>query len=196
MFPLKRPCCLDDATDNILRDSTCFLNATIENVIQPHPGTFEKKFSAGDPWVWAKALLLVLFSFEGWENATFVSARLHGGDSRRAFDTDVEATWQVAIPRREENRNFLRRVLMTAVIVVGVLYLCAVAVFVCNFCFSSPRAQADLSTRSKHFRMTSIWRPLSPSTMHLTYAGQTLHPYSPLQRSSLAPHVEVPFISP
>lgn len=49
--------------------------------------------------------------------------------------TDAEVTWQVAgeIPQRKENKNVLRQGFTTAVILVGILYLCAVAVFVCHF---------------------------------------------------------------
>lgn len=49
--------------------------------------------------------------------------------------TDAEETWQVAgeIPQRERNKNVLRQGFMTAVISVGILYLCAVAVFVRDF---------------------------------------------------------------
>lgn len=48
--------------------------------------------------------------------------------------TDAEVNWQVAgeIPQRKENKNVLRQGFTTAVILVGILYLCAVAVFVCD----------------------------------------------------------------
>ncbi|KAI6763249.1 hypothetical protein HG531_013146 [Fusarium graminearum] len=57
------------------------------------------------PVAFAKALLLVLFSFEGWENATFVA-----GDIRK------------------DQQNNLRRGFLGAVFTVGSLYLIVVAV--------------------------------------------------------------------
>lgn len=51
---------------------------------------------------------------------------------------DAEVTWQVAgeIPQRKENKNVLRQGFTTAVILVGILYLCVVAVFVSEHCLA------------------------------------------------------------
>lgn len=135
VFPGNTSCCLDSDTDSVLRDTTCFLGDVIDDVIRPDADNkFAKKGTGSDAW--AKALLLVLFSFEGWENATFVSTRLDGGEGLidRTSVTDAESTWQVAgeIPQRKENKNVLRQGFTTAVMLVGILYLCAVAVFVCT----------------------------------------------------------------
>lgn len=79
VFPGDTSCCLNGDIDSVLRDTTCFLGDVIDNVIRPDADNkFAKKGTGSDAW--AKALLLVLFSFEGWENATFVSSRLDGGE--------------------------------------------------------------------------------------------------------------------
>lgn len=135
VFPGDTSCCRDSDIDSVLRNTTCFLGDVIDNVIRSDADNnlkFAKKGTGSDAW--AKALLLVLFSFEGWENATFVSTRPDGGQNRSTSIADAEVTWQVAgeIPQRKENKNVLRQGFTTAVILVGILYLCAVAVFVCD----------------------------------------------------------------
>lgn len=107
VFPDDTTCCIDSDIDSVLRDTTCFLGDVVDNIIRPDTDNkFAKKGTGSDAW--AKAMLLVLFSFEGWENATFVAGE---------------------IPQRKENKNVLRQGFTTAVILVGILYLCAVAVF-------------------------------------------------------------------
>ncbi|KAL1875838.1 hypothetical protein Daus18300_003029 [Diaporthe australafricana] len=109
VFPSSK-CCSYEDVDSILGDTTCF-TGVVDSVTRLDTGSkFAKKGTGSDAW--AKALLLVLFSFEGWENATFVAGE---------------------IPKREENKNVLRQGFMTAVILVGILYLCAVAVFLDAF---------------------------------------------------------------
>ncbi|KAK2599262.1 hypothetical protein N8I77_011032 [Diaporthe amygdali] len=111
VFPSSPSCCFGRDAESVLRDTTCFSSSVIDNIIQPEADTkFAKRGTGSDAW--AKALLLVLFSFEGWENATFVAGE---------------------IPQRKENKNVLRQGFMTAVILVGILYLCAVAVFLDAF---------------------------------------------------------------
>lgn len=77
LFPSSK-CCSYGDVDSFLRDPTCFTNG-IDIVIRPDTDNkFAKKGTGSGAW--AKALLLVLFSFEGWENAPFVSAGLDGED--------------------------------------------------------------------------------------------------------------------
>lgn len=81
VFPDDTTCCIDSDIDSVLRDTTCFLGDVVDNIIRPDTDNkFAKKGTGSDAW--AKAMLLVLFSFEGWENATFVSTRPDGGESR------------------------------------------------------------------------------------------------------------------
>ncbi|KAL2274877.1 hypothetical protein FJTKL_02697 [Diaporthe vaccinii] len=105
VFPDDTTCCLDSDIDSVLRDTTCFLGDVVDNIIRPDTDNkFAKKGTGSDAW--AKAMLLVLFSFEGWENATFVAGE---------------------IPQRKENKS-VRQGFTTAVILVGILYLCTAAV--------------------------------------------------------------------
>lgn len=74
VFSNDASCCFNGTID-IRRDGPC--GVPTENDTGPDADNIlEKEISGGDPWVWAKALLLVLFNFQGWENATFVSEGL------------------------------------------------------------------------------------------------------------------------
>lgn len=79
VFPIETGCCLDGDIDGVLKNTMCFSNYDIDNVIRPGTDHNFAKEGTGSG-AWAKALLLVLFSFEGWENATFVSFRLEDGE--------------------------------------------------------------------------------------------------------------------
>ncbi|KAM5349432.1 hypothetical protein ACJ41O_005937 [Fusarium nematophilum] len=72
------------------------------------PGDWLERHEPKTPsnWAFAKALLAVLFSFEGWENATFVTGE---------------------IPQHKH--HILRHGFITAVWTVGILYLLIVAFF-------------------------------------------------------------------
>lgn len=84
VFP-DTSCCLNSDIDSVLRNTTCFARHFIDDVIRPDTDNkFAKRGTGSDAW--AKALLLVLFSFEGWENATFVSSNLDGRDNRASLD--------------------------------------------------------------------------------------------------------------
>lgn len=79
LFPEKIGCCIDNDINGILRNTTCFSSDDIDNFIRPDADHKFVKERTGSG-AWAKALLLVLFSFQGWENASFVSSRLDDGE--------------------------------------------------------------------------------------------------------------------
>lgn len=71
---LDNSCCLKSEIDSVLRN-TCFMSDVIDDNTEPGPDSmFVKRDTGSDAC--AKALLLVLFSFEGREKATFVSSSL------------------------------------------------------------------------------------------------------------------------
>lgn len=72
---------------------------------------------------------------------------------------------------------------MTAVILVGILYLCAVAVFVRNLPFFGCY-DTDVFVSLTLFHTVTIYRPLSPSTTPPTYVARTSSSYL-LQYNSL-----------
>ncbi|KAK7710171.1 hypothetical protein SLS63_013034 [Diaporthe eres] len=151
VFPGDTSCCLDSDVDSVLRDTTCFVGDVIDNVIRPDADNkFAKKGTGSDAW--AKALLLVLFSFEGWENATFVAGE---------------------IPQRKENKNVLRQGFTTAVILVGILYLCAVAVFLEAFPYGE-----NLQTAVTLNYASYVCRPMSPQQVSLLHSISFLPKYS------------------
>jgi amino acid transporter len=78
---------------------------------------------------WAKALLSVLFSFEGWENATFVRR----SRPRGIHDNSLHFLPQVAGEIPVRHQHILRRGFMLSVFIVGILYLLVVIVFVSTF---------------------------------------------------------------
>lgn len=73
-FPINPSDCCNQDVDSVLKNTTCFSSSDMDNIMnQGADNKFAKRGTGSDAW--AKALLLVLFSFEGWENATFVCAR-------------------------------------------------------------------------------------------------------------------------
>lgn len=81
---------------------------------------------------YAQALLLVLFSFEGWENASFVR------NPRRRFEpVRLTLPMQVAGEIPITSQNTLRNGFLSAVVVIGILYLSLNAVLV-SFTSRSP----------------------------------------------------------
>ena len=73
---------------------------------------------------YAKALLLVLFSFQGWENGTFVRLR------SSPIDTPNESRIQVAGEIPPDHFKVLRNGSLTAVFVIGLLYNLLAIVYV------------------------------------------------------------------
>lgn len=79
VFPNESGCCFDSDIDYALTNTTCFSGDYIDNVTRPDADHMFTKEGTGSG-AWVRALLLVLFSFQGWENATFVSLRLDYGE--------------------------------------------------------------------------------------------------------------------
>ena len=75
------------------------------------------------PFGWARALVIVFFSFHGWENATFVS-KLHFGPCVNAPLTAPQVAGEIG------EYPVLRDGFVAGVSIVGILYIMIVAVFV------------------------------------------------------------------
>jgi amino acid transporter len=101
----------------------------------------------GSKLYFAKALLAVLFAFEGWENATFVS-RTPGRDytqqpAGRLIPLGSCRQVTGEIPKRRQ--HVLRSGFVSAVATVGILYVLVVAMFVSGIPARSSQACIELT---------------------------------------------------